>query len=147
MELKYRVEIEGQIYEVEVTDGAKAGRYRVRVGGIEFTAQVESTGAPDKRRLKTQLLAPQAVSAQAEQPSASNAQATGGNIVQAPMAGRITRIFIKAGDRVTKGQLLFTLEAMKMENEILSPYDGVVAEVFVAECESVGHSSPLCRIK
>ncbi|MEW6202365.1 MAG: biotin/lipoyl-containing protein [bacterium] len=145
--MKYRVEIEGEIYEAEVTEGAEAGKYRIKVGDSVFTVRVESTGAQGKRRLKTQVSAQQLISSQAEQPSASNAHATGGNIVQAPMAGRITRIFIKAGDRVTKGQLLFTLEAMKMENEILSSYDGIVVEIFVAECESVGHSSPLCRIE
>lgn len=50
-----------------------------------------------------------------------------GSSVRAPMPGLIKEIAVRDGDSVTRGQRLLTLEAMKMENEIAAPVDGVVA--------------------
>ena len=52
-------------------------------------------------------------------------------LVLAFIPGTIRKINIKAGDKVKKGDLLLTLEAMKMKNRILSPADGVIKEVYV----------------
>lgn len=57
--------------------------------------------------------------------------------VRPPMPGRVIRILAPAGTHVTRGQILLVLEAMKMQNEIPSPRDGVVREVRVAEGESI----------
>jgi biotin carboxyl carrier protein len=51
-----------------------------------------------------------------------------GSSVRAPMPGLIKEIAVKEGDAVTKGQRLLILEAMKMENEIAAPLDGIVAK-------------------
>lgn len=51
--------------------------------------------------------------------------------VAAKMPGRVVEIMVKNGDAVTKGQGLLILEAMKMENKIISPRDGVIQEVCV----------------
>ena len=53
------------------------------------------------------------------------------------MPGTILSIAVKAGDSVKAGQLLMILEAMKMENEIVAPEDGVVASVAVAKGAAV----------
>ena len=45
------------------------------------------------------------------------------------MPGKVTSVEIAAGDAVTKGQRLLTLEAMKMEHGLVAPFDGVVAEL------------------
>ena len=47
------------------------------------------------------------------------------------MPGNIIRVEVKEGDQIKAGQLLVVLEAMKMENEILAPHDGTVAQVIV----------------
>ncbi len=57
--------------------------------------------------------------------------------VRAPMPGRVVRIFAKVGEQVRRGQPLLVVEAMKMENEIKAPADGVVAAIRVAEGDSV----------
>jgi 3-methylcrotonyl-CoA carboxylase alpha subunit len=49
--------------------------------------------------------------------------------ILAPMPGKVTSVEVAAGDRVTKGQRLLTLEAMKMEHGLVAPFDGVVAEL------------------
>lgn len=53
----------------------------------------------------------------------------GAETINAPMPGNIVNVQVKAGDTVTKGQVLLVLEAMKMENEIMAPRDGVIAGV------------------
>ncbi|MBC8004434.1 MAG: acetyl-CoA carboxylase biotin carboxyl carrier protein subunit [Verrucomicrobia bacterium] len=56
---------------------------------------------------------------------------TGATTVDSPMPGSILRILVNPGDVVSKGQKLFVLEAMKMENEIGAPASGRVAVVKV----------------
>ena len=54
--------------------------------------------------------------------------AAGGSSVKAPMHGKLIAMFVKAGDRVEKGQRLAIVEAMKMEHVLTAPRDGVVVE-------------------
>ncbi|MCS6779104.1 MAG: ATP-grasp domain-containing protein [Geminicoccaceae bacterium] len=61
----------------------------------------------------------------------------GQELVTAPMPGKIVRLVANPGDRVVRGQLLASLEAMKMEHRVLAPRDGRVAAVHVAEGEQV----------
>jgi oxaloacetate decarboxylase alpha subunit len=63
-----------------------------------------------------------------------------------PMPGRIVDIRVKPGDKVKRGEILFILEAMKMQNEISSPFDGVIAEITVQVGMSVDNITPLMRI-
>jgi biotin carboxyl carrier protein len=77
--------------------------------------------------------------------------ATGGRAVRkakhvaAAMPGRVLRVLVAAGDAVTAGQPLVVLEAMKMENEVKSPQDGVVSGVAVAAGQPVGAGEVLVR--
>ena len=57
-----------------------------------------------------------------------------GRVIAAPLPGRIVDVLVPVGDVVSVGQSVVILEAMKMENEILSEYSGVVSEI----CVSVG---------
>ena len=63
------------------------------------------------------------------------------------MPGNIVNVMVKAGDSVAKGQVLLILEAMKMENEIMSPRDGVVAGVHVNKGESVDSGKLLVSLQ
>ena len=49
--------------------------------------------------------------------------------VEAPMPGRVTAVEVSKGERVSKGQRLLTLEAMKMEHSLTAPFDGTVSEL------------------
>jgi 3-methylcrotonyl-CoA carboxylase alpha subunit len=55
--------------------------------------------------------------------------AAGDGAILAPMPGKVTSVEVTAGDKVSKGQRLLTLEAMKMEHGLVAPFDGVVAEL------------------
>ena len=52
-------------------------------------------------------------------------------IIEAPLTGKIINVNVKSGDAVNEGDVLCLLEAMKMENPILAPVSGTVAEVGV----------------
>ena len=49
--------------------------------------------------------------------------------IEAPMPGKVTAVEVAAGDKVSKGQRLLTLEAMKMEHALTAPFDGTVSEL------------------
>ena len=59
------------------------------------------------------------------------------------MPGTVLQVAVNKGDNVTKGQTLLVLEAMKMENEIMAPADGVVQEVNVSQGVSVNAGDTL----
>lgn len=65
--------------------------------------------------------------------TARNAAADGPRRVAAPMPGRIAKVLVRVGDRVTAQQGLVVVEAMKMENELRSPRAGIVTEIRAAE--------------
>jgi 3-methylcrotonyl-CoA carboxylase alpha subunit len=66
--------------------------------------------------------------------------------ILSPMPGRIIAVEVAAGDTVTKGQKLLTLEAMKMEHSLTAPFDGVVAELNAEVCAQVQVDALLARI-
>src|SRR5579884_3874243 len=55
--------------------------------------------------------------------------AASGGVVRAPMHGRVLALLVDRGDRVTRGQRLAVIEAMKMEHTLVAPIDGTVAEI------------------
>ncbi len=73
------------------------------------------------------------------------AQAGDGAIL-APMPGKVTSVDVVAGDNVTKGQRLLTLEAMKMEHGLVAPFDGEVAELNTSEGAQVQVDAVLVRV-
>ncbi|HZG08353.1 MAG TPA: biotin carboxylase N-terminal domain-containing protein [Allosphingosinicella sp.] len=73
--------------------------------------------------------------------------ASGDGSLLSPMPGRIISVEVRQGDRVTKGQKLLTLEAMKMEHSMLAPFDGVVAELSASEGAQVTEGTVLAKVE
>ncbi len=67
--------------------------------------------------------------------------------LNAPMPGVVIDVAVKAGDAVTRGQLVAVLDAMKMHNSIKSPRAGTIAEVCVEPGQAVGHGDALVRYR
>jgi len=123
----YTVKINDKEYEIEVERG-KANIIKA----TEVTAQ----------NIPVPVIAPAPVSAPTSPISSS-----GGELVKSPMPGTIINMKVSQGTRVKKGEVLFILEAMKMENEILAPSDGVVAQMFISKGASVATGDALILIQ
>lgn len=79
-------------------------------------------------------------------PDGGTAGATGPLTLTAPMPGRVVRVLVAPGDPVRARQPIVVVEAMKMENELRSPRDGVVASVAVKPGQSVDAGTLLAVI-
>ncbi len=69
-----------------------------------------------------------------------------GNHINSPMPGKVIRIMVKAGDEVKKGTPLMIIEAMKMENMIISPREAIIKEINVELNDRVESSKPLIEL-
>lgn len=120
----YNVTVNGQVYQVAVEEVA-AGSNVAQAAPVQVAAPV----AP------VQVAAP--VAAPAPAAPVQVAGSAGATKVNAPMPGKILDVKANVGDNVKKGSVLVILEAMKMENEIVAPNDGVVASINVAKNQTV----------
>jgi acetyl-CoA/propionyl-CoA carboxylase biotin carboxyl carrier protein len=77
----------------------------------------------------------------------SSAQPTGEGLITAPMQGTIVKVHHKAGDRVSAGDPLFILEAMKMENEIKALGDGEIVDLRVQPGDTVTSGAVLAVVR
>ena len=118
--------------------------YNITVNGVTYTVEVEEVGATaaaPAAAVAAPVAAPAPAAAPAAAPKAAPAPkasgAAGAVSVKAPMPGNIMKVNCKAGASVKKGDVLIVLEAMKMENDICAPQDGVVASVEVAQGATV----------
>ncbi len=109
-------------------------KYRVKVNGVIYEIELEVADAEQKD-------APAKAEEAAPAPAVS-----GGATVSSPLPGTVLEVKAAVGMPVKKGDLLFVVEAMKMENEILAPCDGKVASVAVAKGASVESGAALCVI-
>lgn len=67
--------------------------------------------------------------------------------VTSPISGKVVNIKVKVGDQVKEGDVLFVVEAMKMENEVHSPVDGVVEDIFISVGDVINPDEVAVRIK
>ena len=110
--------------------------YNITVNGVTYTVEVEEVGATAAAPVAAPAAAPVAAP-KAAAPAPKATGAAGAVSVKAPMPGNIMKVNCKVGASVKKGDVLVVLEAMKMENDICAPQDGVVASVEVAQGASV----------
>ncbi len=130
--MKYRVTLNGKNYEVEVEQG-EAQLINVTDATVAATPAVA---------------APAAAAPAAPAPAVSRSVAAGeGEPYLAPLPGTIVNVAVSAGAAVKKGQLLVVIEAMKMENEVVSPRDAVVTSVAVSRGQSVNTDDLLLTLK
>lgn len=90
--------------------------------GVKKARYAAAHAAEAAKAAQTAAAAPAAAPAPEAKAEAKPAVAITGNVVTSPMPGRILSVLVKPGDKVTKGQDVVILEAMKMENSITSDY-------------------------
>lgn len=114
--------------------------YKVTVNGNVYEITLEVV---DKADIKA---APAPAPAPAAAPAPVASAPAGGEAIKAPMPGTILKVNVSNGQAVKKGDVLFVLEAMKMENEIMAPCDGTVNGVAVNAGASVETGTALCTL-
>ena len=123
---EYKIKINGNNYNVTI-DEVEDNVAKVEVNGTPYNVEFEKPISKPKTIsvVNKPAAAPSAGPAPANKPAAAPA-ATGGATVNSPLPGVVLEIKVKDGDKVTKGQVIMVLEAMKMENAIEAPCDGTV---------------------
>lgn len=117
---KFNIKVNGQAYEVEVEEVA---------GGFAPAPVVPVAAAPAPAVAPVAAPAPEKAEAKAAPAPVSVAAPAGGTQLKAPMPGTVIDFKATNGAAVKKGQTVLILEAMKMENEIVAPSDGVITFV------------------
>lgn len=117
---KFNIKVNGQAYEVEVEEVA---------GGLAPAPVVPVAAAPAPAVAPVAAPAPEKAEVKAAPAPAPVAAPAGGTQLKAPMPGTVIDFKATNGAAVKKGQTVLILEAMKMENEIVAPVDGVITFV------------------
>ena len=121
---------------------------KITVNGKTYDVAVEEVGAssaPVAAAAPAAAPAPVAAPAPAAAPAAAAGSAGSVNVT-APMPGNINDIKVSVGQQVKKGDTMVVLEAMKMENDIPAPADGVVASINVNKGDSVDSGAVIATL-
>jgi biotin carboxyl carrier protein len=135
----YTLTIDEQTFDVTI--GTIQGNLaQVTVNQIPYYVKIDASGQVTPQAMTLAPAAgPMALAAMpVSAPAASPRKGGGSGTVTAPIPGKILTIMVKVGDTVTAGQVLAVIEAMKMENNIISPIDGTIKSISVAKDDDVG---------
>lgn len=141
---KYKVSVDNRIYELDLVK-VKAGVWSVLTDGSSRRVETIKGDHPKKYYVNTidNSFEVEIVDAQSkylrsrDQGGISDAQ----NQITVPMPGKIVKVLVQPGDKVSNGDTLVIVSAMKMESEYKAEKDGVVKEVHVSDGDTVdgGH--------
>jgi len=128
--MKYKVRLNDKLYEVEVEQGEA-----IMLAVSDVAASPDAPPPPDVP----------AAAAPAVQSTAPVSVGVG-ELISSPLPGNIMEIKVASGQSVRKGQVLVLIEAMKMENEVLAPRDGIVKSIITSKGATVETGSPLLTL-
>ena len=129
------VTVNGIPFEVEMKQPVKAGKQKVKLGGVSEEQRVKSEESSSS------------TSAPAADAAPKSAPAASGKPVVAPLPGTINDIKVKVGDKVNVGDTVVILEAMKMQNNIEAESAGTIASINVNKGDAVLEGDTLVTIK
>ena len=130
--MKYKVTLNNRTYEVEV-----------EAGQAMLIDEYEAYAPAPIAQAAPVAAAPVAAAPAAAAPAVSVAA---GEVVKSPMPGNILKINVSLGQKVNEGDALLILEAMKMENEVVAPKSGTIAQIIVSKGAVVETGAPLIVI-
>lgn len=127
---KYSFSIKGVNYDVDIQT-VSGNHAHLEVNGKPYDVEIH-------RELK-QVKTPIIVRSPIKESSKDIEKKTGGakTEIKSPLPGVIVKIFVSKGEEVKKNQKLFSLEAMKMENEIKAERDGIIESIKAIPGQSV----------
>ena len=150
---QYKYTINGAQFDVTI-DSIVGSKAKAEVKGIPFEVEMQGSSLVEEAlpTVSTEAAAAPAApaAAPAAEPAAPAAAAKSGPgagaPVKAPLPGVVTKILVKEGQGVKKGETVLVLEAMKMENNITAEADGTVTGICVSAGDSVMEGTTLITI-
>lgn len=134
---KLRITVEGKTYEVEV---------EILGSRIASVAPAAAPAAAPAPVASAPVSAPVAAPAPAPKKAAPAPAPAGANDIVCPLAAVVVAVNVKEGQQVKAGDLLVTLEAMKMNTPVNSPADGTVSKICVSAGQSVNEGEVLLSL-
>ena len=138
---EFKFNISGKEHSAHVVEHEDT--LEVTVDGKIYTVTLPERKPAAKPVVKPATPAAAPAAAPAAKPAAAPA---GGNVVTAPLNGKITQVLVKAGDQVAAGDTVVMLEAMKMENSITAESAGTVKAVLVNVGDQVDGGQALVEL-
>jgi acetyl-CoA carboxylase biotin carboxyl carrier protein len=144
---------ESGITGVEIEQGGMKVRIEGKPSHPKVFTYAGETKPADASSIPMAAL-PSLAPAPAAPPAAAEASDAGLHIITSPIVGTFYRspnpeapVFVNVGDRVSKGQVICIIEAMKLMNEIESDVDGVIAQIYPQNGQPVEYGEKLFAVK
>lgn len=138
---KFKFSIRGSQYDVELKK-MEGNIAEIEVNGtsysVEIHKEIKTTKTPTI--VRTDIIKQDQLLSKVPSPAKSTP-------VKAPLPGNIISVKVKAGEQIKKGDIVVVMEAMKMENNVLSEKDGLVTKVFVQAGQNVLQNDTLIEIE
>jgi glutaconyl-CoA/methylmalonyl-CoA decarboxylase subunit gamma len=141
---KFKFAINGNNYEVEIL-GFEDNIAKVEVNGTMYDVEIQKDLKVPKTPTLVRAEAPKPTLKETKIPK--NITRTTNLSIKAPLPGTIIQVLVKAGDKVAIGDKLLTMEAMKMENNVVSEKNGTVRVVNVKPGDTVMQNDVLVEIE
>lgn len=146
---KWRIQIGERVVLVDAVR-VKPGTWSLLIDGRSMLVDVDPSKDPPRIHTHQAITPILLENAQRKRLAAQMNRAgrgkSRGEVLKAPIAGRVVKVLVEAGHQAEAGEVLVILEAMKMENEIKCTRGGVVASVHVADGDSVETGAKLVSL-
>ena len=126
---KFKFKINGSDYEVSVNEVEK-NIAEIEVNGTPFSVEIEKQEKPSALSLNRKPAGKVA-------PLTTPSRSVVANAIKAPLPGNIMKVLVEVGQTVKRGDLLLTMESMKMENNIVAEHNGIIKNIHVQKDQTV----------
>jgi len=116
-------------YPVDIVE-KNQNKYQVLINGVSYFFSIETQISYERKKFLDK-----------------NKKKSKSEIIKAPMPGKIIEVLVDEGTEVNEGEALIILEAMKMQNEILSPISGTISKIYVKNEENINKDDLMIEIK
>lgn len=119
--------------------------YKIKVNGKTYRVELESleeVNAPAPNGGQPAKPAEPSKKPESAAPASGEGQA-----VVSPIQGSVVKVLVNVGDKIKKGQAVAVIEAMKLENEVVSTLDGEICAVDVSKGSAVASGDPLVHVR
>ncbi len=142
----YRAKVEDHVFEIRIKR-TERGVMMLSVNGENFKVFFGENGGEYSIAVRDEEYSIEKAKVDTSQAGSIMGEKKEGNIVTAPMPGKVIKILCNEGDRVSAGQTLAIIEAMKMENNINAHKDAIIKKIMVKTGNQVNLSDAIIEFE